>query len=716
MIFLSFALCLIILCSCSHTDPVPFDDPTAGITVTAAADQLELNTSLTKMADISEYRSGNFVVSPNVYMGEKHIYVAHRYPEELLEGLSEITDEIAAQFFTEEVIVYDYALNEVNRIPLDWKDTPRVNVGGLCVDEESGEIHLYSSAGGLYRYIFDSAGHLTKTQKLPDSIIWNNMTYTLTPQYIYYRERDPIYTDWFVSPCQDIYRYDLQTGETELLLEDVSDFTFYGDKLLYLKCDGREDGQDGISMSEHEKYKDRMYELLKRNLYIFDPETKTHTLFAPFNTGETARFIRLSKDGRYLYFGTMEDVYCYNPETQETLHLIESSTGFEVQAMRENLLLLEMGASQVSLYHVPEEPTGLVHSSASVLSFTQYIYGSTPHEDIFKLLSRNGYSAAGELGYSSADLAEYTNTMAKKLMAGDTDFDIFYVSTEMAGLFDAAYYEDLSRYSLLNGYYDRMQPGAKGICSIDGTPCLVPVDIYTFMNRADTSYLTDEHDLPQTLEEFVQFKDQITLQNGSYLFSGNRAFVVFQPLFEQFAANFMNRTVSDREAKQDLTLLYKTVYDLMQDDTVYLGDGGTRKNHVFDFVQNRGDFNLKDEQRVIPVLKVSENYGETWHGGFYAVNPNSENKTLAVIFLACMIEDELANDRELSQLYQGEREDGGEVYDLYLSQLASGVRGYQIPDFKSYLRDQFEELESGAITPEEAADVLWRYLKMVRDE
>lgn len=56
---LSLALCLFILCACTDTEEVPFDDPTAGITVTAAADQPELNTSLIKMADISDYDGGS---------------------------------------------------------------------------------------------------------------------------------------------------------------------------------------------------------------------------------------------------------------------------------------------------------------------------------------------------------------------------------------------------------------------------------------------------------------------------------------------------------------------------------------------------------------------------------------------------------------------------------------------------------------------------------
>lgn len=716
-------LLITILTSCiSHNQ---IDDTLNGsnISLDVSSSSLALFSSVLKVIDFSPYHKSSILLHPVIYTGDNNLYVIHRYPEILLSNTDMVVEEIEDQYSINEVIVYEYAgdwFNEIKRISLHDIEERRINIELLYVDEYSGNINLVgwdNNSKTIKCFFFDSEGNYVDENELPDTLHPHMSSYILKDQYLYYNIPTGHHVDHFSTLYYKVYRYNIETGKSEILLDGVSAFSFYGDKIAYLKMDGSENNRR-ITTKEFEKYKDELYKLLKRNLYIYDLENDTHSYIAPFNSNMAVYKMRIDEDGKYIIFADYNNVFHYSFETQITTKIIESSEPIVLGDIFGNTFNVLIGGTQMTLYKLDDHPVSVANSRIS-LNLTKYMSipsSAVPYENIFRIVQQNGYNVTGEWGYTSADLAEYTNTMAKKLMAGDTDFDIFYVSTEMAGMFDAAYYEDLSKYSLLNGYYDRMQPGAKGICSIDGTPCLVPVDLYTFMNRADTSYLTGEYDLPQTLEDLVQFKAQVTLQSGSYLLSGNRAFVLFQPLFEQFAANFMNRTVSDREAKRDLTFLYETVYDLMQDDTVYLGDGGTRKKHVFDFVQNRGSFSLKENQHAIPVLKVSEDYGETWHGGFWAVNPNSENKMLAVIFLACMIEDELAHDRELSQLYQGERTDDSEVYDLYLDQLASGVRGYQIPDFKSYLRDQFEELESGESTPAEAADVLWRYLKMVRDE
>lgn len=721
--FLSIII-LLLLVSCSKEPEMPFDDPTAGITVTADQGEFLFTTSLEEELSLMLHKETNYLLNPLVHIDQDKIYVIYRHDEDTrgrILSAETVSAEDATDYHAEEVILYTYAdgvLSENGRIPMQWGDTKAVNVSDLYVNEETGEIHLYGrirGRDGVLHYRFDMEGRLLSETVLPESVVLDIQNYLLRADCIYYFEYDSGNIDYFGNRYLDVLRYDMADGQTELILEDVSQICLCDGELYYIRFDGTEDGRQ-VSTKEFEQYRDELYKLYRRNLYRYDFTAGTHTKIAPFNTGEAVYEMVVTENS--VYFTDYDSLYCYDIVTEETVRLTESTESLSYLKLGSDCLSFSVSNCMTAVYSLPETPVSVenLREKLTLAKYSPDSFSKIPEENTLKILRQNGFNAVGEWGYTSADLAEYTNTMAKKLMAGDKDFDLFYVSTEMAGLFDAAYYEDLSKYSLLNGYFDRMQPGAKDICSIDGLPCLIPVDLYTFMNRADTSYLTGEYNLPQTLEEFVQFKDQVTLENGSYLFSGNRAFVVFQPLFEQFAANLMNRTVSDREAKQDLTLLYETVYDLMQDDTAYLGDGGTRKNHVFEFVQNRGDFNLKENQNVMPILKVSEDYGETWHGGFWAVNPNSENKTLAVIFLACMIEDELANDRELSQLYRGERTDAGEVYDLYLNQLASGVRGYQIPDFKSYLRDQFEQLESGGITAAEAADLLWRYLKMVRDE
>lgn len=715
---------LLLLVSCVKEPAEPFDDPTAGITVTADQGDFVFTTSLEEELCLLPYRETSLLLNPPVCMEKEHVYVIYRHDEETRERIfaaDEIPPADVADYHAEEVIVYTYTggtLAEDGRIPLNWGERKNVNVSDVLVDEEAGVIHLYGyvrEIDGVLHYRFDMEGGLLSETVLPRDVVWDHQNYLLTDDSIYYFEKDSRYIDYFGNRYLDVWQYDMETEQTALILEDVSQICMLDGELYYLKCDGTEDGLP-VSSEEFEKNRDALYKIYRRNLYRYDAASDTHTKIAPFNTGEAVYEMVMTDDS--VYFSDQDTLYCYDIAEEKTVTLTDCTENLSDLNLGTGCLSFTVSNCMTAVYTLSEAPVS-VENSREKLTFAKYTPDSVPkipEENTIKILRQNGYNAAGEWGYTSADLAEYTNTMAKKLMAGDRDFDIFYVSTEMAGLFDAAYYEDLSNYSLLNGYYDRMQPGAKELCSIDGMPCLIPVDLYTFMNRVDTSCLSSEYDLPQTLEEFIEFKDQVTLEGGSYLLSGNRAFVVFQPLFEQFTANFMNRTVSDREAKRDLTFLYEMVYDLMQNDAVYFGDGVTRTNHVFDFVQNRGSLSLKENQRVMPILKISEDYGETWHGGFYTVNPNSENKTLAVIFLACMIENELALDLELSQLYQGEREDDGEVYDLYLSQLAAGVRGYQIPDFKSYLRGQFDQLESGETSASEAADVLWRYLKMVRDE
>ena len=56
------------------------------------------------------------------------------------------------------------------------------------------------------------------------------------------------------------------------------------------------------------------------------------------------------------------------------------------------------------------------------------------------------------------------------------------------------------------------------------------------------------------------------------------------------------------------------------------------------------------------------------------------------------------------------------LYEVYLTQLADGVRGYEIPDFGDTLRDLFRKIENQEITASEAAKQLFRSIKMVKYE
>ena len=102
----------------------------------------------------------------------------------------------------------------------------------------------------------------------------------------------------------------------------------------------------------------------------------------------------------------------------------------------------------------------------------------------------------------------------------------------------------------------------------------------------------------------------------------------------------------------------------------------------------------------------------------------SPNREMAAVFLACLME----RDRNLgfgnAQLYADAPEKTGIVhgsgsdvmYDVYMTQLADSVRGYEIPGFSNTVRELFRKIEAGEYTADDAANDLFRQVKMVKYE
>ena len=172
-------------------------------------------------------------------------------------------------------------------------------------------------------------------------------------------------------------------------------------------------------------------------------------------------------------------------------------------------------------------------------------------------------------------------------------------------------------------------------------------------------------------------------------------------------------------------MLYETADALTKDDRLYIGTGGNLKNSAIKITQNIGKAgSLREGETVMPVLRITEDYQQGWSGGFYAVNPNSPNKELAAVFLACYMENDIYSGTGLAQLYMLSEtaqefvhgEGSEEIYALFKEQLASGVRNHEVADFGMYLYEQFKQIQSGALLPSAAAEETFRYLKMIRDE
>ena len=125
----------------------------------------------------------------------------------------------------------------------------------------------------------------------------------------------------------------------------------------------------------------------------------------------------------------------------------------------------------------------------------------------------------GDIVYPEAVTAPYYQTLVKKLLAGDDDFDLFFIGGEyyeycleyLNGMIDNRYLKPLDNLGLAP-LYDDMLPGVKELCSANGQIVLVPMKMdftghWTNYNMLRALGL-DIHDTPQTIDELIAFFPQ----------------------------------------------------------------------------------------------------------------------------------------------------------------------------------------------------------------
>lgn len=681
-------------------------------------------------ARITEYdfiENENYLnLNPYICITDTTVYSFLQYPrEEALQliGMSE-ADENA--YFAEKIPDYHYEIEVYN----DFTDAQPDNVITLDVPHENNiklhemqydhgkEIFVFKGVEHIdnewvyYYYTFDLTGKLMDRMPLPE-LDWNGVLsyrrYLFRDNCVYYLE-ELSYNPMAQYEEFRIIRYDLSTNQQVKLDTDNVIGIFETNGVMYYFTQNF--NEYGLSET--------------LNLMRLEEE-KSYPVHEAFQPGViTLRDVEYDADRQILYFTDGAYVYSYSFDDGITRQLLLSGDKhLMLQGITDDAIIVTNGNYATTVYERTTEKVSLSDNQVTLNLYRQMSPDDFDrHQDIFRIMTVNGFSAKGET-YAIEDTDEYQFAMAKKLLAGDTDFDIFYVSTEMADLMKGQYYEDLSQYPLLNGYYDRMVSGVKELCTIEGIPALIPVHLYTDSMRVNKSCVTGDATLARTLEDLLNIRKNIPLKSGSYLFSGTNLYILMRPWFEQLVSNYMADVISDKQAEKDLKLLFDLAEELKNDPQVYLNSGATTTPTLLRNLQNIGlDGSLSPDQTAAPMLKITEDYKHTWNGGFYAINPNSPNKEMAAVFLACLME----RDRNLgfgnAQIYADAPEKNGSIrgngsdvlYEVYLTQLADGVRGYEIPDFGDTLRDLFRKIENQEITASEAAKQLFRSIKMVKYE
>ncbi|MCL2160230.1 MAG: hypothetical protein FWH48_12555, partial [Oscillospiraceae bacterium] len=387
----------------------------------------------------------------------------------------------------------------------------------------------------------------------------------------------------------------------------------------------------------------------------------------------------------------------------------------------DSYMAVATGHNQITLYSLPSKPESLY---AAEMPLKICYIGSVPQEaaDTYAMplaiMKTNGFPARLEDGYKSDDYSEYINTMAKKLLSGDDDFDLFYVTSDMSELLRSQYYLDFSSFPLLKSQYDSMLPGAKELCSIDGKLCLALTHINFNVMQQNNALTQTNHPTPKNLDEVIALKEAVSLDflNASSNFmSGSYYHSLVEPWFDQYAANFMAKNES-AEKKETLKFLIETSLMLLQDKSVNIGAGRSADSYI-NFTQFAGihSHNESENSSLAPVPKIDPSFKNTADSYFIAVNPNSKNKQLSAAFVAHVIEYKAFMGDVVLYENKDAIEDAKD-YELYKALLGDSIRSYTNTKYMMTLADQFDALVSGATTAERAADEIYEFLKLVRDE
>lgn len=724
---------LLLLSSCTSPADIPQDAVTSlPDTIRLKAEPGTVRTVLEEVRQIKEYEfietELNTILHPGISIGSDAVYMMNSCPDEEAERIIRMTME-EEQAYTAarepdtvfEIEEYEDIMSSVPSRVVTLKGLPEYELRAhhhlLTYDASSQTLLLPFSerpedAWTVWFYVFDTDGNLLNRYPKPElleELIGFPDTWFYLNNSIYYWVEEPYSVEASAFEYR-IHRYDPITGEDTVIDTENVVRMFVSEGVLYYFTQNFDEYGFADSL----------------NLLRLDGEESTliHGDFAP--ASRVPYNPDYDPERQILYYGDSYNVYSYHFDDGVTRQIMVSGDKIITKhGIMDGYLILSNGHYATSVYKPSEEKVSLNDNLQTLNLFRQTDETSdNASPNIFRLMSNNGYYAKGhQRGIGNRD--DYQFTLAKKLLAGDTDFDIFYVSTEMSELFDSMYYEDLSRYPLLRGYYDRMIPGVEELCTVDGIPALIPLNLYTTSMQVNKSCVTGDVTLARTLEDLPEILDDIPLKSGNYLMAGTSLYILMHPWFEQLISNYMADVITDRQAQKDLKMLFDLAYDLKEETSVYLGSGSTRLPVLLKNAQNIGlDGSLKPDHTAVPMMKISDDYKQTWTGGFYAVNPNSPNKELAVMFLACLMEQDRNSSLGNFQLYEGAQKkentaygNGSDaLYEIFLTQLAEGIRGYEIPDFISTLRGLFKKIDRGEYTAADAAEELFRQMKMIKYE
>ena len=345
------------------------------------------------------------------------------------------------------------------------------------------------------------------------------------------------------------------------------------------------------------------------------------------------------------------------------------------------------------------------------------------------------------------DLQAYNTGLASKLMANDSEFDLFVLDSNMSSILDKGHYTDLSIYTDIIDNINKMLPGYKELLSIDnavyGVPIRISINTYAYSSETLDYYDIKQPKLIPTMSEYLDMfanaNEQMQLDNVT---AGQ---ITLHQFFSSLSASFF--TEKDVQLS-DVAFLYETVLAMYEVGAIVTAD--TYGEGIFHGTYIN-DYARANQIMMSPVYKE----GAKLAGNVttLCLNPSSKNKELAAAYLANLISPEIETayldeyipmlallhshshveielDESHIQADLLEAEEGASFpylferevmkdninYQMYKEVFQNMTRRYFNGDINAFAMQTFEKLINNEISLEKAAENVYNKMLMVRDE
>lgn len=650
--------------------------------------------SILEQVPITKYRSSvqtaNILTAPSVYLDDEYTYVIRNFPEEIMVNPEMIELYQYDLSHVKQIEIYKHGEFDIpiQTIPLSDTEDEKIMFYGLSRNEdksyslfgnvikESGfnsVLFRYSEEGDLLNQNVVKVSDYTHLALIDDSVIYIDRPITQN------------------LPSGQLKKLDAVTGNEVIIADSVMYFCQENSTLYYITRTMNEEYETELTLWRYDVVHDETVSMgqlqISADITSFGYDSSFDILY--YVLSDQIYAYRMS-DGSSVWTAVLEN----------GIPIIRQYSGARILLNNGNHQMLELETvSNPGEKYLMRPVLRICNRSIEANSF--YL----AHKEALIQLAKNGVPVRVEEVYTVENTAEYANTMAKKLLANDENFDLFVVESTASDLLVEQYYEDLSSYPQLMYYMDSMVSGAENLAKIGGRLALIPYAPRIW----NANYAKDWYALglpyPMTLNEMAEIDLTGT---DKYLMSAGTESKLISMWFEQIVSNYMDDIITDESAEQDIILVVDTIKSMRNQNRIYVGNGDAA------VLMKRITYNSRYGDTIAPFPRVREEYRTAIHGVYYAINPNSDQKELSALILSYILEVESANQSSVSWLFDFNYKDQADT--VFKSEIANSIRMYSSSQLMDELVEGLQAVDAGEIKVNEMAENLVKIMKFMKKE